>query len=248
MKKPLTVFLLGTFGQIAVVCIIVCILRNLSVPADYTTAVGMCAVAAAGASSAFWGIIVSNRYKGAPVKKIFLDFFAVKVPVRFYFAALLFIAVDFFSVLAGGQVKISHWYLPVLLFLKSIVFGGIEEIGWRYTFQPILEEKAGFIAAAAATFVFWGAWHFLYFYVEGTIQQIQVFPFLAGLLTNCFILAWLYRCSKNLWLCVMTHALINTMAQLSGGGSQYVDLVCKFAIIAAVCVHMEKISRTCIHN
>ena len=33
-------------------------------------------------------------------------------------------------------------------------------------------------------------------------------------LTNCFILSALYAYSGSLWICVMTHALINALSQI----------------------------------
>ena len=41
----------------------------------------------------------------------------------------------------GGMLQVKNWYTPVILVVKAILFGGIEEIGWRYTFQPIIEEQ-----------------------------------------------------------------------------------------------------------
>lgn len=36
-------------------------------------------------------------------------------------------------------------WIPVFLFLKALAFGGIEEIGWRYTFQPVMERMVTYI-------------------------------------------------------------------------------------------------------
>ena len=118
----------------------------------------------------------------------------------------MFLLLDFG--LQGGKFQINSWYIPIILFLKAILFGGIEEIGWRYTFQPILEEKLNYIFSTIITFVAWGTWHLLYFYIEGSLYQVIVTEFLLGLLVNCFILSALYNKSRNLWICVMTHALI----------------------------------------
>lgn len=96
-------------------------------------------------------------------------------------------------------------------------------------------------------FVFWGIWHFLYFYIEGSIQFVQVSSFLLGLLINCFILSALYYKTKSLWICVMTHALINTLSQISVGGNLIVSMICKVIIICiaifisrGVCTNNEK--------
>ena len=43
------------------------------------------------------------------------------------------------------------------------------------------------IVATIITFLCWGVWHFLFFYVDGSIEAVNVPYFLLGLLTNCFI-------------------------------------------------------------
>ena len=85
--------------------------------------------------------------------------------------------------------------------------------------------------STCVTFVCWGIWHFLYFFIEGSMQSIHVGSFLFGLLTNCFILSALYNKTRSLWICVMTHALINSLSQISVGGNLFVSLVCKVIII-----------------
>jgi len=58
---------------------------------------------------------------------------------------------------------LNAWYIPIILFLKAILFGGIEEVGWRYIFQPIMMERHSYISSTLITFVLWGIWHFSYF-------------------------------------------------------------------------------------
>lgn len=239
-NNALRLFLLGTFGQMLLICVTVYALRSFGVSTDYTTAIGMVAIAAGGTSSAVWGVVVSKKYREKSLRQIFFDFFRLNASYRCYIAVFLFLCVDFCYVWMGGHMEVSHWYLPLLLFLKAILFGGIEEIGWRYTFQPIVEEKTGFIPATLVTFLCWSGWHFMYFYVEGTIRQVHTFPFLAGLLTNSFALAALYRYSNNLWICVMAHALINTLSQISIGGNGYAALLCKLVIIGSACIYANQ--------
>lgn len=145
--------------------------------------------------------------------------------------AVVFLLLYFCYVLIGGKFQIDVWYMPITIFLKAILFGGIEEIGWRYTFQPILEEKVNYIFSTIITFLSWGIWHFLYFYIDGSLNQIQAGKFLLGLFTNCFILSALYHKTNSLWICVMTHALINTLSQISSGGNECVLFVCRGIII-----------------
>lgn len=239
-KKALSMYLLGTLGQIMLVGIFVYILQSADIETGYATAIGMLLIGVGGISSALWGIIVSKRYKGISVKKIVTDFFDIRVPYGYYIFVILFLLLDFGYVCFGGSVQINSWYVPILLFLKAILCGGIEEIGWRYTFQPIVEEKISYIAATLITFVCWGVWHFLYFYVEGTIPQIQVIPFLVGLLANCFILSSLYKVSNSLWICVMTHALINTISQIASGGSNDISWIGKIVIVIGAWILAKK--------
>ena len=200
----------------------------------------MFAILIGGTSSALWGIIVTIRYKKATLKEILIDFVNVHQSFSSYILVFVFLLLDF--ALQGGKFQINSWYIPVILFLKAILFGGIEENGWRYTFQPVLEEKLNYIISTIITFVSWGTWHLLYFYIEGSLYQVIVAEFLLGLLTNCFILSALYNKTRSLWICVMTHALINMLSQISGGGNFYISLICKgiIIIIAVVVSHRAK--------
>jgi len=230
-KKALFIYLTGTIGQMVVTCIVVFLLRSIKLEIDYTTTIGMFAIGIGGISSALWGSVVAIKYKKVRTKDILTDFVNVKQIYSSYLLVIAFLILDFCCVFIGGTFKIESWYIPIIIFLKSILFGGIEEIGWRYTFQPILEEKVNYIFATIITFVAWGIWHFLYFYIEGSLYNIDVIGFLIGLFTNCFILSALYNKTRSLWICVMTHALVNTFSQISNGGDSGVLIVCRIMII-----------------
>lgn len=212
-----------------------------------STVIGMIAIGIGGISSAMWGSIVTVRYRKINFKRIVIEFVNIKQPVLGYLLVFMFLSIEFCYLLMGGMLQVKNWYIPVILFVKAILFGGIEEIGWRYTFQPIIEQQHNYVFSTCVTFVFWGIWHFLYFYIEGSIQFVQVGSFLLGLLINCFILSALYYKTKSLWICVMTHALINTLSQISVGGNLMVSMICKVIIICiaifisrGVCINNEK--------
>lgn len=230
-KNAVAIYLAGTLGQIWIICIITFILRRNGIDVNYTTPIGIVAIATGGISSALWGIIAAIKYKGYHLRYILKDFFDIRQPYPNYLFVLLFLFLDFFCVLFGGTLQINSWYIPILLFLKAVIFGGFEEIGWRYMFQPALEERFHYVTSTIITFFAWGVWHFSYFYIEGTLSQVQEMDFLAGLLVNCFILSALYVKTSSLWICVMTHSLINVLSQLAIGGNQYVLLFCRVIII-----------------
>lgn len=192
-KSALTLYLIGTLGQIWIVCTITFILRNHGICVDFTMPIGVIAIGIGGTSSALWGIIIAVKYKKYSLKYILKDFVCLRQKYSSYLSALIFLGLDFCCILFGGNLQISAWYIPALLFVKAILFGGIEEIGWIYIFQPILEERFSYILSTIITFLTWGVWHFSYFYIEGTLFQVQVIGFVVGLLIYCFILSALYR-------------------------------------------------------
>ena len=229
--KAIFIYIAGALGQIAFVCLVVYLLRNMGFTIDYISPLGVIAIVIGGISSALWGIIVSLKYRKITLKTIVADFFKFKQSYKDYLLVLLFLFIDFLPVILGGEFIINSWYIPLMMYVKHIAFGGLEEIGWRYFYQPALQEKLNYIYSTLITFVSWSIWHFLYFYIEGTIADVSVVPFLIGLLTNSFILSALYVKTKNLWLCVMTHSLINVLSQLAIGGVDYLGYVSKLLII-----------------
>ena len=230
-KQALLLYLSGTFGQILLVSLLVWLLRAGGVRVDYGTPIGLFTLMLGGLSSAIWGAIISIRYYHSSFKQLVRDFFQVKQAPLNYLLVLIFIGLDFLPQVFSGEMIIPTWYLPIILFVKALVFGGIEEIGWRYFFQPTLQEKLTYLVSTLCTFVAWSLWHLLYFYIDGSMATVHLLPFLLGLLSNCFILSAIYTKTRSLWLCVMTHALINALSQLSSTESVWLALVIKVLII-----------------
>lgn len=230
-KQALSFYLAGTLGQILLVSLLVWLLRAGEVRVDYGTPIGLFTLMLGGLSSAIWGGYVSIRYHHSSFKQLVRDFFQVKQAPLNYLLVLIFIGLDFLPLVLSGKMIIPTWYLPIILFVKALVFGGIEEIGWRYFFQPTLQEKLPYLVSTLCTFVAWSLWHLFYFYIDGSLTTIHLLPFLLGLLSNCFILSAIYTQTRSLWLCVMTHALINSLSQLSLAESVWLSLVIKVLII-----------------
>ena len=230
-KQALSLYLAGTLGQILLVSLLVWLLRAWGLRVDYGTPIGLLTLMLGGLSSAIWGAIISIHYHHSSFKQLLRDFFQVNQPLSSYLLVLIFLVMDFLPLVLSGGMIIQAWYLPIILFLKALVFGGIEEIGWRYFFQPALQEKLTYLVSTLFTFLAWSLWHLLYFYIDGSLATIHLLPFLLGLLSNCFILSAIYTRTRSLWLCVMTHALINSLSQLSSAESVWLSLVIKVLII-----------------
>lgn len=230
-KQALSFYLAGTLGQILLVSLLVWLLRAGEFRVDYGTPIGLFTLMLGGLSSAIWGGYVSIRYHHSSFKQLVRDFFQVKQAPLNYLLVLIFLGLDFLPQVLSGEMISPTWYLPIMLFCKALVFGGIEEIGWRYFFQSALQEKLTYLVSTLFTFLAWSLWHLLYFYIDGSLATIQLLPFLLGLLCNCFILSAIYTKTRSLWLCVMTHALINSLSQLSSAESLWLSLVIKLLII-----------------
>ena len=230
-KQALSMYLLGTFGQVLLVALLVWFVRTGGVKVDFTSPMGIIAVIVGGLSSALWGSLASISYHQSSFKQLVRDFFQVKQAPLNYLLLLIFIGLDFLPLVLSGKMIIPTWYLPIILFVKALVFGGIEEIGWRYFFQPTLQEKLTYLVSTLCTFVAWSLWHLLYFYIDGSMATVHLLPFLLGLLSNCFILSAIYTKTRSLWLCVMTHALINALSQLSSVENIWLSLVIKVLVI-----------------
>ena len=231
-KQALSMYLIGTFGQVLGVSLLVCFLRAVGAKVDFTSPMGIIAVVLGGLSSAFWGSLASIGYHQSNFKQILKDFFQVKDRLANYCLVLVFLLLDFFPFIFGGKITTQSLVLPLVLFLKALLFGGVEEIGWRYFFQPTLEERIPYLSATLITFLAWSSWHLLYFYIDGSLGVIQLFPFLVGLLINCFILSALYHKTKNLWICVMTHSCINSLSQIVVNEEVWLSIVSKILIIS----------------
>lgn len=239
-SNALKLYLLGTLGQITLVCLVVFFLRQSGTTVDYTTTIGIVAIIVGGISSAQWGAIVAIKYKKIDFKSVISDFFRVKQSYKNYLLVIFFLSVNFLYVIFGGNVAITIWYIPIIMFVKHIAFGGFEEIGWRYLFQPLLQEQLSYITSTVFTFIPWGTWHFLFFYIDGSLAQVSVIPFLVGLLTNSFLLSTLYNMINNLWICAMTHSLINVCSQIFEGGNTYISYLCKATVIVLAIILSNK--------
>lgn len=243
MSRILRSFLCPVYAQILLACAAVFALTRCGAVCGYGTAAGIALIAVGGVSSALWGCVYQVKHNGRSPKEIAADFFRLKTPPKGYLLAAAFIVLDFLGAIFGGSLGADSVLTIPKLFLIALVMGGIEELAWRYTFQPFLEKKMPYFAAALVTFACWGIWHFLFFYIDGSLPVIEPLPFLTGLLMLSFMLSAIYRLTGNLWLCVMTHALVNTLAQTVSGGSKLAEIAGKIAIVALAVVLCEMKNR-----
>lgn len=95
--------------------------------------------------------------------------------------------------------------LPLL-----ILAGGLEELGWRGYLQPKLEKAVHYIPSILLVGTIWSLWHLPLWLIKGTVQSS--FPFWLYLLSGIILTAsftTMYKYTKNLFLCVLSHAWFN---------------------------------------
>lgn len=226
----LTKYLFPVMLQIIIIVLIVVVLKNNGISIGYKSVIGVVLIVLAGVSSALWGVLYQCRYNNKSFWEIIKDFFNVRQSIMSYLLMVMFLMVIFGGAIISKGFQMKSMWVPVLLFLKALVFGGIEEIGWRYTFQPAMERMVTYIPAVFITFICWGIWHILFFYIDGSLASINVPLFLLGLLTNCFVLSALYAYSGSLWICVMAHALINALSQIAVDKNVIIGIILKLCV------------------
>ncbi|MEG4294051.1 CPBP family intramembrane metalloprotease [Microcoleus sp. C2C3] len=95
--------------------------------------------------------------------------------------------------------------LPLL-----ILFGGLEELGWRGILQPQLEKVVNYSPSILMVGTIWSIWHLPLWFIKGTVQSsfpFGLYLFSGIILTSSF--TTLYKYTSNLFLCVLSHAWFN---------------------------------------
>jgi uncharacterized protein len=122
------------------------------------------------------------------------------------------------------------------LLVPSIVFGGIEEVGWRGVLQPaVTSRRRHLVVANLVIAAVWGLWHLPLFWVAGGTHGDASFGLfvLAGIGYSA-VMTWLYARTHSVALCVVFHAGINAAA--ASGLAFPPDAMPGFAVQATVTV------------
>ncbi|WP_396613916.1 CPBP family intramembrane glutamic endopeptidase (plasmid) [Haloferax sp. S1W] len=129
------------------------------------------------------------------------------------------------AALGGGSVSYSPPAPPHLLFvfflLNVVLFGGVEEFGWRGFLQPQFQERMSVLTASLAVGVLWWAWHLPLFFGHPNFTPNPLFlaeytVFVLGIST---VLGALVNVTDGGVIpAVLMHAAINVGSILEGSG------------------------------
>ena len=105
---------------------------------------------------------------------------------------------------------------PLILFgffVQSLLFGGLEELGWRGFLQHELQKKHQIGITYLFVWLFWAVWHLPLFFIPGVSQygkNFWVFSIYALFFTMIF--GWNYGRTKSIPLAILGHALVNMLS------------------------------------
>lgn len=169
-----------------------------------------------GFSPTIFGAIISKKSgKVSSYKALFIETFTIKQKPRYYLLVLLFFTI-YFTVpfLLGISKSTMAWYFGPLFIFQRIFFGGLEEIGWRYTLKPALERHMPFWLVSITTGSLWAIWHIPLFFIDGMNKGMNFALFTLAAISMSFMLGTIYRVTKSIWLCVLFHAIISAFSQV----------------------------------
>ena len=140
-KQALSMYLLGTFGQVLGVSLLVCFLRAGGVKVDFTSSFGIIAIIVGGLSSAFWGSLASIGYYQSSFKQLLKDFFQVKDSLANYCLVLVFLLLDFSPLSLVVRSPLNRWSCQWCFFSRLFFSVGLKKLAGVISFNQLWRKK-----------------------------------------------------------------------------------------------------------
>lgn len=158
--------------------------------------------------------VLRKEHKITNIKQFAKEVFTIKQKPGFYVVLIVFLVLYFgVPAVMKGVSSGAEFYVGLLSIPLMILFGGLEELGWRYILQPSLEKRLPFVIATSLTACIWAIWHLPLFFIKGTVQSTQNFGlFIIMVFGMSFALAAILYISKSIWLCILFHSMINALS------------------------------------
>jgi membrane protease YdiL (CAAX protease family) len=165
-----------------------------------------------GLSPTIASLIVTKKQKC--FKEWIIDIFDFKHNIFSYIAVIVFSVLFILPQCLISGFKVGAPLFAVVFMIPVMLFGGgLEEAGWRYLLQPMLEKKFKFVVSTLLVSFIWWIWHLPLFFIPGVAQQGQnFFVFGINVLGLSFALASIKKTSGSVWLCVLFHCIVNSLS------------------------------------
>lgn len=171
---------------------------------------------------AFAAVLLTSESK--KVQELTSRIIKFRIPIRYYLAALLIPGLLGLAGRFGAGLIISDYvpasdlqpiYYFIPLFASSIIFGGLEEVGWRGILQPAVTKHVSLVPANIIIGIIWAFWHLPMFFLIGVSHYGNSFLLfaLAGIGWSAFM-TWLYHRTESIFICILFHAAINASASM----------------------------------
>lgn len=166
----------------------------------------------AGMAPAYAAFIVQKKHSNITFKEFCRQIFYTENIRKSVVFLIVFALIQFVACVVQEDYLGNPWYLFILFMPMMILGGGLEEVGWRGVFQPLLEKHFSFWAAALIEGVIWSVWHLPLWLVPNTSQGAYDFTaFTLYCITIGLTLATAYRLTKSVWVPILIHAWANTV-------------------------------------
>ena len=158
-------------------------------------------------------VLGETKPLGEFFKKVFLQkesnlswMLAFFIPVIYYGISILLLNVRF----TGNSLLAFFLYFP-----WTFLYGGLEEVGWRWFLQDHLSFSKHFITKMMVLSLVWFLWHIPIYQLPWiTAGSSNYLIFYLMILGNTFLFGALKEYSKGAVPCILAHMLIDSLAVL----------------------------------
>lgn len=168
--------------------------------------------AGCGMVPAYAAFIVERKYTAVTWKVFWKRIFRTDNSKRSFAILALFAVIQFGACAFQEEYMGNPWYL-FILFMPLMIYGeGLEDIGWQGVFQPILQKRLPFLAAAITKGVVWSIWHLPLWFIPNSSQSSYSFTaFTLFCITLGVALVAAHKITGSIWDSVLLHAWSNTV-------------------------------------
>lgn len=171
-----------------------------------------------------------------PVLFVLLDTGLPKVLASFMARDFALLKMDFISLISINAIALA--------FAMSVIFGGLEELGWRAYLLPQLLKIMSPFKANLSVAVIWSLWHLPLFYLPGSAQYQQNFyVFTMSLISLSAIMTLLWVKTQSVVIAVLCHTTFNTTAVLGFASTNSLTQALVSTVIAVLsCISLKYVT------